>query len=531
MYLFVLPGLLFKFMQSKDTTIECKESIEGSSPTHSITEKPVEAVENKAESEFDRKYGARRSDLPTYRIKEVSEHNVSEKRIWVTYRHGVYDITDWVATHPGGKKILLAAGKSLEPFFATYAVHKSKLAMDIMEELRIGNLHPSDMNMVKPKASDDPYYNDPQRHPALKVNSEKPFNAETPIELVADSFLTPNDLFFVRNHLPVPKVDANSHKLVMMGEGMTKPISLSVNELKKFFKNKTITATIQCAGNRRSEMALMKQVKGLPWATNAISNAKWTGVMLSDILKYVGVEEDAVEHIIMQGMDTDIEGVPYEASIPASTAFDPRRDVMIAWGMNGEDLPLDHGYPLRAVIPGVVGARNIKWLSKIVLSKEESQSHWQQNDYKTFNPSIDWNTVDFSKAVAIQEYPVQSAICDPQNGVTLDDAHEVTISGYAWSGGGQGILRVDVSIDGGKTWIDADLNREGKQPLHREWAWTLWETTLSIPEGHKGKLQIVCKATDTSHNNQPDTPEGIWNLRGLFHNAWHRVNVTVPDDE
>ena len=262
---------------------ECSESITQSelqSPAISQSQlhSQTGGSETISQSEMDLKYGVRRPNLPTYRSKDVEAHNTMATRIWVTYRHGVYDVTDWVATHPGGNKILLAAGKQLEPYFNTYAVHKSKMALDIMEDLRIGNLHPDDMKVVKLKASDDPYYNDPTRHPALKVNSEKPFNAETPIELVTQSYLTPNDLFFVRNHLPVPRIDIKNFKLTLAGEGMKSPINYTIGDLKKKFKVHKITSTVQCAGNRRSEMAQTKPVKGLSWSSNAISTAEWTGM-------------------------------------------------------------------------------------------------------------------------------------------------------------------------------------------------------------------------------------------------------------
>ena len=110
------------------------------------------------------------------------------------------------------------------------------------------------------------------------------------------------------------------------------------------------------------------------------------------------------------GLDKDIEGSHYEASIPIETAMDPKREVLLAFQMNGTDLPLDHGYPLRVVVPGTVGARQVKWLNKITASQNESNSHWQQKDYKTFAPSVDWGTANFEKAVAIQDYPLQSGV-------------------------------------------------------------------------------------------------------------------------
>jgi len=471
------------------------------------------------------KYGKRIDKMPTYRKQDVEQHNTMDKRIWVTFRHGVYDVTDFVIGHPGGTKILLAAGKGLEAFFATYGVHYKGEVLDILEELRVGNIHPDDMKVTTTKDTNDPFANDPQRHPALQINSEKPFNGEPPLELLTDYFCTPNDLFFVRNHLPVPKIDSKKFRLEVSGVGMARPISFSPDELKSTFHTHKIAAAVQCAGNRRSNMASYKPVRGLNWGSAAISNAEWTGVKLVDVLTYAGVKEDDVGHVIFQGLDKDIEGSHYEASIPAASAMDPRKDVMIVFEMNGKPLPLDHGYPLRIIAPGIAGARQVKWVHKIVLSKEESTSHWQRNDYKSFNPSIDWNTLDYDKAVPIQEYPIQSAICEPKEGAVLED-DSVTVKGYAWSGGGRGIIRVEVSADGGKTWRDADL-RQATQPLHRQWAWTLWEITIPLPEGYKGPVELICKAIDTSHNQQPESAEGIWNVRGLIHNAWHRVKVEV----
>ena len=244
--------------------------------------------------------------------------------------------------------------------------------------------------------------------------------------------------------------------------------------------------------------------------------------------RYAGLNETGVEHIQFEGADHDITGSTYGASIPVTSALSADRDVLVAYEMNGVPIPRDHGFPVRLVAPGVVGARNVKWLNKIVSSKVESSSHWQQNDYKGFSPSVDWDTVDFKSAPAIQDLPVTSAICDPSEGAVISaDDEEITLKGYAWSGGGRGIVRVDVSLDGGKTWHVANL--QGEDKLRRAWAWKLWEATLPLPEGADA-LEVCVKAVDSSYNTQPDSVEPIWNLRGVLSNAWHRVNVTVKRD-
>ncbi|XP_064618699.1 sulfite oxidase-like [Lineus longissimus] len=431
--------------------------------------------------------------------------------------------------HPGGTKVLLAAGGALEPFWSMYPVHKESSVIHWLEKYRIGEMAPDEAKHVD---TSDPFAGDPERHPALQVNSARPFNAETPLELLTDNFVTPNELFFVRNHLPVPNVDAKNYKLTVSGLGV-KTMEFSLNDLKKKFKKHTVKATMECAGNRRAEMTEIKEVKGLMWKGTAISNAEWSGVLLRDVLKSCGfnVDDPNVSHVQFEGYDKDpAAGGHYGASVPSELALNPQGDVLLAYEMNGEDLPVDHGFPVRVVIPGTVGARNVKWLSQIVTSNEESKSHWQQNDYKGFNPSVDWDTIDYKNAIPINEAPVTSAICVPQPGKTLDDDEEVSVKGYAWSGGGRGIIRVDLSLDGGKTWQVASLQKDESR-YNRHWSWTLWEADLKIPKNHQGKVEIICKATDSSYNTQPDSVAGIWNVRGLLNNAWHKVVAKVPDSE
>jgi len=364
--------------------------------------------------------GRRRQDLPDYRLSDIREHRTAEKRVWVTFGDGVYDITEFMVGHPGGDKITLAAGGSVEPFWDLYAVHRTEHVYDILETLRVGNIHPDDVSTaaaaVAESSGDDPYSHEPRRHPALRVHASKPFNAETPGQLLVDQFITPNDLFYVRNHLPVPQsavADATAVKtngrsasrsradVEVTGVGLRRPMSLSVADLQRKFTTHTVTTTMQCAGNRRSNMKAGddRSVRGLPWGIGAVGTATWTGVLLCDVLRWAGAREDEVKHVLFQGQDTDHEGHPYEVSIPAALAFDPRRDVLLAYEMNGRELPVDHGYPLRVVVPGTVGARQVKWLRRIVLSRDESQSFWQQKDYKTVNPSTSWEAVDLSQVL------------------------------------------------------------------------------------------------------------------------------------
>jgi sulfite oxidase len=236
-------------------------------------------------------------------------------------------------------------------------------------------------------------------------------------------------------------------------------------------------------------------------------------------------------------LDRDFEK-HYGASIPWTKAVAADGDVILAYEMNGQTLPRDHGFPVRAVVPGIVGARNVKWLSKIHASKDESPNHWQQLDYKGFCPSIDWHNVDFKSAPAIQELPVQSAITQPVEGYEIaPDAKDISMKGFAWSGGGRGIVRVDVSADGGANWTTAELSPPENQKWNRVWGWTIWKADLPVPptvpvdEQGRRKYQLIVKAVDSSYNTQPDTMEPIWNLRGVLANAWHRVNVYQPKDD
>ena len=465
-------------------------------------------------------------ELPTFTREEISKHKNLETRVWVTYKDGVYDVTDFLPQHPGGsEKLMLAAGSAVDPYWQVFAQHNSEQVWEMLEEYRIGNVALADRSTTPQVAKEGYYSNDPPRSPVLKVNTLEPFNAETPVVLLPEDYITPNELFFVRNHLPVPVLEPKTYTLEVTGKGLPS-ITLTLDDLKTKFPQHTVTATIQCAGNRREDLGKVKEVKGIPWTGGAIGNAAWTGVKLRDVLLYAGLKEGDFEHVHFEGLDKNpLSGECYGASIPIEKAMDPSGDCLLAFAMNGVELPCDHGYPIRAIVPGTVGARNVKWVAKVVASDAEYDGQWQQRDYKGFSPSVNFSNVDYSKAPAIQEMPVQSLICSPQEGASFDiEEDTVTVQGLAWSGGGRRVVRVDVSGDGGQTWVEADIKEGQDQKRRRAWAWTLWEATISLTAKQQA-VQLCCKAVDDSYNVQPDSTAPIWNLRGCLSNAWHRVNI------
>jgi sulfite oxidase len=465
--------------------------------------------------------------------------------IWVTFRGGVYDITEFIQNHPGGvDKIKSAAGGSLEPYWSLYRQHlkpaespsspgaapvpKDHVA-EILGPLQIGWLDPAEAAAAAAaaaaRADDDPYKNEPSRHPALRMLSETPCSAESPAHLLGDSWLTPSALFYVRNHHPVPQLDPSAFALEVTGPGLKVPVRFSLEQLKAMPRH-TITATIQCGGNRRCDMNEVRKTSGNAWGVGAISNAAWTGVQLRHVLAAAGVateeqlDDGSVAHVQFEGDDGT------KASIPAEKATRRGGDVLLAYEMNGELLPPDHGFPLRAVVPGHVGVRSIKWLTRVVASEAEAEGVWQRGmAYKAFGPHVtSLEGVDVGRYAPIQEMPVQSAILSPQpNAPVAELGESLSVKGLAWSGGGRGIVRVDVSADGGATWHTASLGEGAHQPVGRAWAWTFWEA--DVPVTTAGGATIVCKAVDEAHNSQPESAASEWNLRGLANNAWHRVPI------
>ncbi|XP_060808320.1 sulfite oxidase, mitochondrial isoform X2 [Amyelois transitella] len=468
--------------------------------------------------------GDKKPGLPVYRAEEVQQHD-NKKSFWVTYRHGVYDVTNFVTSHPGGEQIYNAAGHSVEPFWNVYGMHKTKEVYELLETYRIGNLHDED---IVDHSDEELWVKEPYRDRRLIVKTAKPFNAEIPPKYQVEHFDTPNELFYVRQHMPVPELTEDHTLRVIVQGPKTSEQRFSLADLDRFPRH-TLRAALMCAGNRRSEMNQVKPVKGISWAGGAISNAVWSGVLLRDVLIHCGVDLTLTggKHVIFTGADMDATGVNFSTSIPLSLAADPGARVLLATHMNGAPLPPDHGRPLRVIVPGAPAVRSVKWLESITIGEDESPSHWHQKDYRAFNPSKTWDTADFSTAPPVYSLPVTSAICDPQNGDTVEVVDGcIQLRGYAYSGGGAKILRVDVTTDRGEHWLEARPAAADAAPPRQHYAWTLWTARVPV-EAHQHEVEIWVKATDSNFNTQPEKFEDIWNIRGILSNAYHKIKVKL----
>ena len=353
----------------------------------------------------------------------------------------------------------------------------------------------------------------PRKRPELVVHGDHPLNAETPPSLLRESFVTPADAFYVRCHGDVPEVDPGRYRLAVSGL-VNRPLRLSLNAVRDLPKTET-TATLYCAGNRRAELMEREPIPGkVAWNVGAAGNARWGGVVLRDVLGEAGIEEGA-RHAAFTGLDRDVEagtGAPFGGSIPIERAVSDR--VLLAYEMNGQPLAPEHGFPLRVVVGGYVGARSVKWLSEIALQTEPSDNYYQAVEYKLFPPHVTAENVDSSEGELLGEMPLNCVICAPDSGEAVGRG-PVRVRGYAVAGGDHRVGRVEVSADGGRSWTKATLaGEEGPS------AWRFWEVVLELGAGPH---EIVARATDSEGGTQPASVEDVWNFLGYANNAWHRV--------
>jgi sulfite oxidase len=287
------------------------------------------------------------------------------------------------------------------------------------------------------------------------------------------------------------------------------------------------------------------------WNVAAIGNAKWSGARMRDILKHCGLDVDTLAmgktgddlgdyNVHFESYDVDETGNPYKGSTFIDKVVDPFGDCLVAYEMNDRTLPRDHGFPARALIPGHAGARQPKWLHKIII-KKEAYGTMQCRGFPpdvTFEDDLSvWPPKQLHHAPTVQEMPVQSLVTrPPQNAVIgAKGLKEITLKGIAWSGGGSGIERVEVSLDDGEHFTSADKFKPVHQQRRAQYGWTQFSKSLPLPEdvlaklakGEKVPLVLTSKGVDSHYNVQPQFPKPYWNSRGVSVNHWYRVNVTL----
>jgi len=348
---------------------------------------------------------------------------------------------------------------------------------------------------------------DDRRHaPAqgMVVHRAEPLNCETPIPAHIGGVVMPTARFYVRNHFRAPEIDASAWRLEVTGL-VERPLALGLHELSRL-PAETRVVTLECAGNGR--YALDPPVDGEPWRLGAVSTAEWTGVPLAEVLDRAGTLPAARE-VVFRGADRgEVAGRAGEIHFERSLTLDTARDsqALLAYAMNGEALPLQHGYPVRLVVPGWYGVASVKWLTSIELASRPFGGYFQTDKY--------WYEHDRHHREPVTQQRVRALITDPGDGEELSPG-ESTVRGVAWSGAAP-IARVEVSINQGP-WQQARM--VGDRHRH-SWQW--WElTTLTQP----GTNTIRARATDLTGRTQPSHPP--WNRHGYGNNAVQTVVVRV----
>jgi len=345
-------------------------------------------------------------------------------------------------------------------------------------------------------------------------------------------FITPAALHYVRNHGAVPKIAWETHTLSVTGK-VKKPTTFTMADLLKL-PSRELPVTLVCAGNRRKEENLVAQTIGFNWGAAGVGTSTWKGVPLHEVLKACGImtPDEGAHHVCFVGVEKMPKG-RYGTSIDYFTAMNPAEDVLLAWEQNGELLTPDHGFPLRLIIPGYIGGRMIKWLNEIEVTTEESDNFFHFNDNRVLPEHV---TAEIANAEGwwykpdyiINQLNINSAIASPGHLQVIPlkgGAQPHTVSGYCYTGGGRKIIRVELSVDGGKNWVLTKINRPEKPTEYgRYWCWVFWEweidiSTLFMTEG----AELLVRGWDAAQNRQPE--QIVWNVMGMMNNSYFRIKV------
>jgi len=398
-------------------------------------------------------------------------------------------------------------------------------------------------------AEDDQFTPDnwiPRSKELIRHTGKHPLNCEPDLRRLYDAgFITPNELHYVRSHGAVPRLLEEYHKLEITSfEG--KSVTFSMQDIKRNFKPINIPVLIGCDGGRRKELNLIKRTHGFDWGPGAVGCAYWKGPLLRDVLLAAGIPKDMPDEdekrywVHLQGADNP-GSTRYETCIPFEYAMDPKNDVLLAYEMNDAPIPPDHGYPLRIVIPGYVGARQVKWLKRIWITDRESDSYWHIWDNRYVPPFVTDQHDDLGEALfynpdtAIYEQYLNSVVTRPSQGeaIQLRDIKKgdtYSIQGFAFNGRGDEIKRVEVTLDGGKTWLYC-IRRFPKAPIRhgkKYWTWCFWHVEVAIGDVIAAQ-EIRVRAWDVKFLSQPEKP--AWNLMGMMNNVQYLVKSEMVTDD
>jgi len=342
------------------------------------------------------------------------------------------------------------------------------------------------------------------------VHSLRYLDLEMPVHLL-DSWITPVELFYVRNHLPLPRVNVAEWSIAVTGE-VEHPVELKLADLEKLEQGKVVN-TMECAGNGRS--FYRPRVPGIPWGRGSVGNAEFSGPRLADVLRRAGLKATA-KHVAFNGIDEPPGKVPdFIRSLPIEKALNP--DTLVALRMNGAPLRIEHGSPARALAPGWLGAASVKWLIEIRVMDREFEGNFMKPGYRfPTRPVPPGGEIGPEETAVIKGLPVKSVIARPGDGSHWK-LGPVRLSGAAWAGENE-VTRVDISTDQGKTWQPATFG-----PEKAKYAWRLWEYAWKPAKA--GSYVVMSRATDSAGRTQPAEP--AWNPSGYLWNVIDRVRIHV----
>jgi sulfite oxidase len=331
-----------------------------------------------------------------------------------------------------------------------------------------------------------------------------------------EQFITPAADFFTRSHAPVPAIDPTNWRLEVGGL-VRGPLSLTFTDLKQF-PRREVTATLVCAGLRRNELLSLAPMPGeLPWGAEPAGTAHWSGYRLADILGAAGVTDGAkyVELLGLDEVERHGQRFGFGGSIDLTKALGS--EVLLATDLNGSPLSPAHGFPLRALVPGWIGARSVKWLGRISLLEEPSRNYFQSKAYRVQRELNPEDPRDVSAGIALTRVLVNSVIVEPNQGDVVRGG-PLRVHGWAIGDEGKPLKKVELSPNGGGDWIQAEMAD------HTEWSWTLWQADVRL---QPGSHTLIVRATDMGGDTQPAAIEATWNVKGYANNAWHRVTIEV----